>query len=102
VVILDIDSHDRRTNRILRHLASSIPTARIIAHSRASSKRFVMRLLCLGVKGYVSGKEIVNELPEAIKAVMQGGVFLCPTASGALVNEYRKRAQSRKRIHATS
>jgi hypothetical protein len=30
---------------------------------------------------------------------MQGDVFLCPTASGALVREYRKRSLSRSRKH---
>jgi DNA-binding NarL/FixJ family response regulator len=97
VVILEIDAHDRRINRILKRFADTIPAMRIIAHSPTDDKRFVMRLLRHGVHGYLSKLEIATELTRAITTVMQGDVFLCPTASGALVNEYRKRSQTRRR-----
>ena len=96
VVILEIDAHDRRINRTLKRLASSIPAARIIASSSTDDRHFVMRLLRHGVHGYLSKAEMETELLRAITVVMQGDVFLCPMASGALVSEYRKRSQARR------
>jgi DNA-binding NarL/FixJ family response regulator len=101
VLVLDIDAHDRQTTWVLKRLARTIPHTRIIAHSATGDKRFVMRLLRQGVQGYVAQHEITTELAKAINAVMQGDVFLCPTASGALVSEYRKHARLRKRNDAT-
>jgi two-component system response regulator NreC len=95
VLLLEIDAHDRRTTHILTRLASSIPTTHIIAHSPNASKRFVIRLLRAGVQGYLSDADLDTELIRAISIVMQGDVFLCPTASGALVSEYLKSSRSR-------
>jgi DNA-binding NarL/FixJ family response regulator len=101
VLVLDIDAHDRRTTWVLKRLARTIPRTRVIAHSATGDKRFVIRLLRQGVQGYVSQPEIETELAKAINAVMHGDVFLCPTASGALVSEYRKHAQQRKHNETT-
>lgn len=97
VLVLDIDSRDRRTTWVLKRLARTLPCTRVIAHSASGDKRFVLRLLRQGVKGYVSRPEIANELAKAIHAVIRGDVFLSPTASGALVSEYRKHSRVRKR-----
>ncbi len=96
VLVLGTDSHDRRLNRILKRLTSALPATRIIVYSQSQDKRFVMRLLRQGVHGYLSKVELDTELTHAIQIVMQGNVFLCPSASGALVREYRKRARARK------
>jgi DNA-binding NarL/FixJ family response regulator len=101
VLVLDIDAHDRRTTWLLKRLARAIPCTRIIAHSASGDKRFVMRLLRQGVQGYVSQPEIATELAKAVNVVMQGDVFLCPTASGVLVSEYRKHSRLRKRNDST-
>lgn len=96
VLILDIDAHDRRTNVVLKWLTSKSPTTRIIALSSASDKRFVLRrFLRRGVHGYISHADATAELIRAIEAVAQGDVYLCPSASGVLLSEYRKQAQRR-------
>jgi len=95
VLILDVDLHDRRANAVLKRLSSKTPATRIIALSVAGDKRSILRLLRCGVHGYLSHSEATAELVKAIEAVAQGDVFLCPSASVALLNEYRKRARRR-------
>jgi DNA-binding NarL/FixJ family response regulator len=95
VLILDINSHDRKTNAMLKRLTGRIPATRIIALSASGDRRFVLRLLRRGVHGYITHGEASVELIKAIEAVAQGDVFLCPSASGVLLTEYRKRARRR-------
>ena len=95
VVLLEIEAQDRRVNRILTRLNDTIPATRIIVLSPTSNKQFVMRLLRHGVDGFLSGPEIETELKRAITVVTQGEAFLCPTASGALVTEYRRHSRRR-------
>jgi DNA-binding NarL/FixJ family response regulator len=92
VLILDIDAHDRRMNAMLKRLTGKTPATRIIALSASGDRHFAMRLLRHGVHGYITHGETSVELIKAIEAVAQGDVFLCPSASGALLSEYRKRA----------
>jgi two-component system, NarL family, response regulator DegU len=92
VLILDVDAHTHTTNAILTQLTSKISATQVIALSATGDKQFVLHLLEHGVHGYISHAEATTELIRAIEAVAQGDVFLCPSASGALLSEYRKRA----------
>jgi DNA-binding NarL/FixJ family response regulator len=92
VLIVDLDIHDQRIRTVLKRLVSKTPGTRIIALSATDDKRFVLRLLRYGVLGYISHAEATTELIRAIEAVARGDVFLCPSASVALLSEYRKRA----------
>ncbi len=62
---------------------------RIIAVSAIEERDFVLRLLRAGVQGYLSSQEATAELVRALDAVAQGEVFLCPSASKALLAGYR-------------
>ena len=95
VLIVDLDVHDRGIKTVLKHLESKTPDTRVIALSATGDKRFILRLLRYGVLGYISHAEATAELISAIEAVARGDVFLCPSASVALLSEYRKRAWQR-------
>ena len=92
VLIVDLDLHDHWVRTVLKRLVDKTPDTRIIALSATGDKRFVLRLLRYGVLGYISHAEAPTELIRAIEAVARGDVFLCPSASVALLSEYRKRA----------
>jgi two-component system response regulator NreC len=97
VLIVDLDAHNRRSKAILNCLGRQTPNTRVIALSATSDRRFVLRLLRYGVLGFISHAEAPAELRRAIEAVARGDVFLCPSASGILLSEYRKRAYSQNR-----
>lgn len=99
VLVLDVATGDRRLSIILQHLLEKTPALHIVALGAANDKRVILRLLRHGVQGYISRDEIATELTRAIQAVAQGNVFLCPSASIALLNEYRKHASTRKPTH---
>jgi DNA-binding NarL/FixJ family response regulator len=95
VIVLAFDAHDRRVNYVLKRLKLNLPDTRLIALTATNNKRFALRLLRRGIHGYLSQPEVASLLP-AIQAVMLGDIYLSPTASGALLTEYRKRARARK------
>jgi DNA-binding NarL/FixJ family response regulator len=61
----------------------------IVAVSPNHDSDFVLSLLRAGVHGYLSNHEAPAELVRALDAVARGEVFLCPSASKALLAEYR-------------
>ncbi len=95
VLVLDVDVCNRRMHTVVRQLLATTPALHIVALGTAN-KRVVLHLLRNGVQGYISRRELATELARAIQAVAQGDVFLCPSASNALLDEYRKHAKSRK------
>jgi DNA-binding NarL/FixJ family response regulator len=100
-LVLEIDPHDRRISWVLKRLAQTNSNMHIIAHSQSGEKRFVMRLLRSGVQAFILDAEIKNELAKAVSAVTRGDVFLCSSASGMLVSEYRKHSQQRKSMESS-
>jgi DNA-binding NarL/FixJ family response regulator len=87
VVILAISRDEEDVFKTIQDL---VPARQVVAVSPIQDPKFVMRLLRAGVHGYVSNQEALVELVRAMDAVAQGEVFLCPSASKALLSEYRK------------
>ena len=95
MLVLDVDVCNRRMHTLVRQLLATTPALHIVALDTAN-KRVVLHLLRNGVQEYISRRKLATKLARAIQAVAQGDVFLCPSASNALLDEYRKHTKSRK------
>lgn len=98
ILIVDVSPADRETFSAIKSLWKETSATRIIALSATADSEFVLQLLRAGVLGCLSEHEAMTELVSAVNAVALGEVFLCPSASGALLDKYRKQSQTRKRV----
>jgi two-component system response regulator NreC len=87
LVILGISKDEEHVFKTIKDLHT--PATQIMAVSPIQDSDFVLRLLRAGVHGYLSNQEAPAELVRAMDAVARGEVFLCPSASKALLAEYR-------------
>jgi DNA-binding NarL/FixJ family response regulator len=97
ILIIDICANDHNTFDMITPIQNDLHATKIIALSDSADRDFALGLLRAGVKGYLTHLEAVGELVSAVQTVSQDQVFLCPTASSALVTRYQSRARSRKR-----
>lgn len=86
VVILGISKDGEEVFGTIKDLT---PATQVLTVSPIQDSNFVLRLLRAGVRGYLSKQEAPAELVRAMDAVARGEVFLCPSASTALLAEYR-------------
>ncbi len=92
VLILDVPKPNNTPLELLSRLRSAMPELKIIAVTYQHDEAAILRLLQMGVQGYLCGQEGAAELITAIQAVAGGDSFLCPAASGVLVRHYRRKA----------
>jgi len=89
VVVLDIGLPDRNGVDVALELRAIGSPAKIVALSAYSDRRFVSEMLHAGATGYVTKVAAGAELVLAIRTVVGGQSYLCPTVAGALLAEVR-------------
>ncbi|CAG1001459.1 Response regulator GacA [Anaerolineae bacterium] len=87
VLILDVCANDHNTLAVIEPVQRELGATKIIALSDTENSDFALRLLRAGVKGYLTHLDAVGELVSAVQTVAHDQVFLCPTASSALVTK---------------
>lgn len=95
ILLLDIPQDDPRIFAMIEELKTQVPSLSIIALTEMEDRALAIRLLRAGVKGYLSHRESIAELTQAVETVARGDVFLCPSASSALLDEYRGQGRAR-------
>lgn len=87
VIVLDIGLPDLNGMEVAARLRRAGSSAKIVALSGYSDKRFVLEMLRSGATAYVTKSAAGTELVRAIFAVAAGQSYFCPDAAGALVSE---------------
>ncbi|MEN8808969.1 MAG: response regulator, partial [Desulfobacterales bacterium] len=90
VVIIDITMPDMNGIEATRRIVSEIPSAKVVALSIHSKKRFVEGMLAAGAAGYILKKSVPEDLVNGIRTVHRGETYLSPTISGIVVSQYVK------------
>ncbi len=91
MVIMDITMPNLNGIDATRHIVREFPQVKVIALSIHSNRAFVVDMLKAGASGYVLKECTFDELVEAIRTVIDGGVYLSPKVAGVLVNDYVQR-----------
>jgi two-component system NarL family response regulator len=92
VIVLDIRLPDLNGIEVAARLRNSGNTARIVALSAFSDKRFVHEMLRSGASAYVTKSAAGSELVSAIRAVASGQGYFSPEIAGTLVADVQERA----------
>jgi len=92
VIVLDIRLPDLNGIEVAARLRDAGCTAKIVALSAFSDKRFVTAMLRSGASAYVTKSAAGTELVRAIRAVAADHGYFSPEIAGTLVEEVRDRA----------
>jgi DNA-binding NarL/FixJ family response regulator len=91
IVVMDITMPNLNGIDAARKIIGESENTKIIALSMHSSRRFVTEMLKAGASGYILKECLFDELIEAIKTVLKGGIYLSPRITGVIVDDYVKR-----------
>jgi len=83
VLVLDIAMPGTNGIEVARTLAAGRPGLKVVALSAHTDKRFVREMLKAGAAGYVVKSAAGTELVQAIRAAMQGKLYLSPEIARA-------------------
>jgi two-component system NarL family response regulator len=96
VIVLDIRLPDLNGIEVAERLRDTGSTAKIVALSAFSDKRFVTEMLRSGASGYVTKSAAGSELVSAIRAVAGGHGYFSPDIAATLVADVRERSTDLK------
>ena len=91
VVIMDVTMPDLNGIEATRQIVGEFDNVKIIALSMHSDTLFVTEMLKSGASGYLLKDCAFEELARAIRAVVAGKIYLSPTISGVVVDDYLHR-----------
>ena len=91
LVIMDVSMPDLNGIEATRQISSDYPQVKVLALSMHSDKRFVAGILQAGASGYLLKDCAIEEMVRAIRAIMDGGIYLSPAVAGPVVQDlFRK------------
>jgi DNA-binding NarL/FixJ family response regulator len=90
VVLMDITMPELNGIDATQQIVVLDPPPKVIAVSLHSDQRYVTDALKAGASGYVVKDSPLDELILAIRAVVQGRVYLSPQIAGGVLHDYRR------------
>lgn len=78
-ILLDLDMSDVKWEEGVKFLKQKAPDVKIIALSACEDVRKIMKILDLGIKGYIPKRADTKAVKEALKNILNGGTYF-PTA----------------------
>lgn len=78
-ILLDLDMSDVKWEEGIKFLKQKAPDIKIIALSACEDIREIMKILDLGIKGYIPKRADIKAVKEALKSILNGGTYF-PTA----------------------
>lgn len=97
IVVMDVNMPDLNGIEATRHIASQVPTTKVIGLSMYAEGRFVSEMLAAGASGYLPKKSAADELVVAIHAANNGKTYLSPEVAGHVVDAHVRQVQGPKR-----
>jgi DNA-binding NarL/FixJ family response regulator len=77
-LILDMNLADGNIFNNVQNIIELYPDTRILVYTMKSERLYAIRLLKIGVKGYVSKQSTLHELKEAIQKFLHDDMYLSP------------------------
>jgi len=90
LVIMDITMPNLNGIDATRKIVAGSRGTKVIALSMHSSRRFVTEMLKAGASAYILKESLFSELLEAIRVVLNGGIYLSPSITGVVIDAYVK------------
>jgi DNA-binding NarL/FixJ family response regulator len=93
VAVLDISMPELNGIALSRRLAGEMPALRILVLTLHEDRAYLNQALEAGVRGYILKRSAVENLVQAVRAVMVGGVYIDPAIAGRMFDGKRARAK---------
>ncbi|HOM82347.1 MAG TPA: response regulator transcription factor [Armatimonadota bacterium] len=97
ILLLDITMPGVGGLEVLERIKKECPQVRVVVLTMHDDESYMERVMASGGSGYVLKKAADTELISAIRAVHQGGVYLHPSMTRALVNQLQRRSAAQER-----
>jgi DNA-binding NarL/FixJ family response regulator len=91
IVLMDIAMTELGGLEALPRITKDFPSVRVIILSAHASEEYVIRALREGASGYMLKDSATSELELAITSVIQGKVYLSPSISRTVIDDYLQR-----------
>jgi DNA-binding NarL/FixJ family response regulator len=100
VAVLDISMPELNGILLSRRLAGEMPALRLLVLTLHEDRAYLNQALEAGVRGYVLKRSAVENLVQAIRAVMVGGLYIDPAIVGRVFEskQVNKRLLARKGV----
>jgi DNA-binding NarL/FixJ family response regulator len=100
VAVLDISMPELNGIVLSRRLAGEMPALRLLVLTLHEDRAYLNQALEAGVRGYVLKRSAVENLVQAIRAVMVGGLYIDPAIVGRVFEskQVNKRLAARKGV----
>jgi DNA-binding NarL/FixJ family response regulator len=95
VAVVDISMPEINGIELAKRLAKEWPDVRVLVLTLYEERSFVMRALAAGVKGYVLKRSAAENLVHAIRAVMQGELYIDPSLTDEIRQSVTKADNTR-------
>jgi DNA-binding NarL/FixJ family response regulator len=93
LALLDITMPGRSGLEVLREIKKARPKLPILVLSAHPVEQYAVRVLQAGASGYLTKLQAPEELAEAIRKVLAGGIYISPEVANKLSNHLRPDAQ---------
>jgi two-component system, NarL family, invasion response regulator UvrY len=90
IVILDISLPGRSGLDVLKEIKQIRPSTPVLILSVYAEEEFAVRTVRAGASGYVTKKMASNELAEAVRRVVGGGLYVTATLAEKLAEELQR------------
>ena len=100
VAVLDISMPELNGILLSRRLAGEMPALRLLVLTLHEDRAYLNQALEAGVRGYVLKRSAVENLVQAVRAVMVGGLYIDPAIVGRVFEskQVNKRLAARKGV----
>jgi DNA-binding NarL/FixJ family response regulator len=88
LVLADLSLPDKNGLELIKDLRAINPDQRILVVSMHEESLYAARVLKAGARGYVMKEEAPENLIEAVRTVLRGGIFVSPRVSTKILEEF--------------
>jgi two-component system response regulator NreC len=90
LILMDLSMPKMNGVEAIREIRKRIPQTRILALTVHKTEEFILEVLQAGADGYIPKDASSNELMMAIRSVLMGKRYLCPSVSKVVIEGYLK------------
>lgn len=90
ILIMDINMPDMDGFKSAEIMKTKYPNVLILVVSMLETEEAIVRMLKLGVRGYLSKDIEVDDIQKALQAISGGGYYYCDSALGIMASNFSK------------
>jgi DNA-binding NarL/FixJ family response regulator len=98
VVVMDIGMPELNGLEATRQIKKRFPDVRVLILTVHTGEEYVLQILRAGASGYLIKQAAPTDLVFAIQAAYRGGIFLSPSISRKVVEEYVEQASTTEEL----